>query len=339
MTEWFAPAVARGPSSHSYPTGNWRTRASAYGREGSAAKCSSSAAVQPSQNAESAGPSRRRPRSHDAAAAELHPPQSCEIRAQRTATRAHPLDQHHRRGFQGARAGRSAERSSRTARSARSRRATAARSPGRAAGPPRRTAPRAWPDRPAAGRAPRRARPRGGTRRCSCPSPRGRRRRSAGPARRTAPGCAAGKRGARGRSCGPAYEPVRSTPQVTPVDQTNIGSSAHCDSLARIRLRTAIVGALSCTRSPTPLTTGGFAHEPTDLTQNCADRRARGGGRRRYGVVRRLRSRRDPGCRPAPRGRGGRLPRGQPLLELRTPTGAAAAATGRAPSRDAGPVW
>lgn len=105
---------------------------------------------------------------------------------------------------------RSAERSSRTAHSARSRRATAARSPGRAAGPPRRTAPRAWPDRPAAVRARRRVRPRGGTRGCSCPIPRGRLRRSAGPARRTAPGCAAGKRGARGRSCGPAYEPVRS---------------------------------------------------------------------------------------------------------------------------------
>lgn len=237
--------------------------------------------------------------------AELHPPQSCEIRAQRTAPRPHPFDQHHRRGFQSA--WRAEVPSGPVVRRiARARRATAARSPARAAGPPRRTVPRAWPDRPAAVRARHRARPRGGTRGCSCPILHGRRRRSAGPVRRTAPGCSAGRRGARGRSCGPAYEPVgsnrRSRQWTRPILVRRHTAIRWPDPAAtRNSWRTVV--------HPQPHSAydRGFAHEPTDLTQNCADRRARGGNRRRNGVVRRLRSRRDPGRRPARRGCGSRF--------------------------------
>lgn len=209
MTERFAPAVVRGPSNHSYPTGNWRTRASAYGRDGSAAKCCSSATVHPSQKAESAGSSRRRPRCQDArGSSSIH---HSRARCGRRARRWRPLP----RSVPPvpvpvSAVGRGAGLSSRTARSVRSPRATAGRSPGPGAGPPSRTAPRGWPGRPDAARARPRVPPRGGRRECSCPIPHDRRRRSAARVRRTAAGRSVLRRGGRGRSCGPAYEAMRS---------------------------------------------------------------------------------------------------------------------------------
>lgn len=187
VTKRVIPAAARGPSSHSYPSGNWRTRTSANGREGSAAKCRSSAAVQPSQNSESPGPSRRRPRSQD----RPRPTPSSTARPAEDALsggrnrRPRPAP---RARAPASWADRSAGPSSRTGHSGRTPRVRAAGAPARAAGPSSRRADRGWRDRPGAVRARHRGPPRAGPRRCSCPSPRARRSRSAAPARRRGQG-------------------------------------------------------------------------------------------------------------------------------------------------------
>lgn len=120
-------------------------------------KCSSSATVHPSQNASSAGPSRRRPRSQELArSSSIH--HSAANRGRRNRRPAPTPSTSTTGAGSRVRGARSGGWSSRTGRSAPAPRATAAAAPARAAGPSRRTAPRGWPDRPAgAGGAPRAA--------------------------------------------------------------------------------------------------------------------------------------------------------------------------------------